>query len=141
MSDSTKTMIAATLDLLRPVMRFGLVGVAATVVHMVGFALFIEIFHIWAVAANVLAYCVAFLVSFTGHYGWSFREQTRSPDVPWRRSVVRFLAVSMFGLILNTAQVALIVDILGLHYWVAIASMVVVTTSAVFLLSRFWAFR
>ncbi|MGB0748446.1 MAG: GtrA family protein [Magnetospiraceae bacterium] len=124
-----------------PLAKFGLVGGVATLVHVGGYALFIEELAMRALLANFLAYSIAFGVGFTGHYLWSFRAQTKASAAGWRRAMVKYFIVSLVGLALNTIQVWLIVDIFTLHYGVSILAMVTVTPGAIFLMSRFWAFR
>ena len=74
-------------------LRFGLVGVLATTVH-IAVALSLVSGLAWALpAANVLAYGVALLVSYTGHSLWVFRHPLQ------RRRFLLFVLVNSVSLV------------------------------------------
>lgn len=117
-------------------LRFGLIGVLATLVHMaVGTAL---IRFGWpALLANVAAFCVAFLVSFSGHHRFSFAGHSATVTGALRR----FLVVALLGFLVNEGILA----VLTLGKLMGAAPALLVSTSiaalATFVLSRVWAFR
>ena len=55
-------------------LKFGFVGGIATLVHML---IGVTLVHSgWpALAANLVSFVIAFVVSFMGHYGFSFSNQ------------------------------------------------------------------
>ena len=95
-------------------------------------------------AANVAAFGVAVVVSFFGHFCWTFRSEPAGAAAALHRRMraafARFAVVALLGLALNSAAVVLTVDLLALPYPFAILLMVSVVPLAVFALSRFWAF-
>jgi putative flippase GtrA len=124
--------------------RFGLVGSAATAVHVVLFAVFFDALSMPSLQANLIAFTFAFFVSFFGHFHFTFRAgrvPEAEPRLTRRRAMARFLAVAMFGLLLNSAVVWLIVERLAWSYVYALILMATVVPVTVFALSRFWAFR
>ncbi len=125
---------------LRQGARFGWVGGLATFTHVLIFDFLVRYGELPALLANLIAFMVAFLLSFSGHYFWSFREQ-RGSDAPgpWR-SLYRYLAVALAGLLLNSLFVFLAVNALGYPHTVAIVFMVLVVPGFLFVLSKFWAF-
>ena len=78
--------------MLRQVFKFGLVGVLATLVHLlIGFLLLQAGWN--PLAANAVAFSVAFLVSFFGHLRYSFADQ----NVDTSTSLWKFVIVALIG--------------------------------------------
>ena len=117
-------------------LRFGLVGALATLVHMIiGFML---IHSGWqALTANAVAFVTAFLVSFMGHLGYSFADQeTGVLSSLWKFTIV--------GLIGFTCNEAILATLLAMQIFEGMVALIISTTCAAivtFILSRVWAFR
>lgn len=123
-------------------LKFGIVGVVATAVHA---SLFVSAVRIGVepVAANISAFCVAVVGSFVGHFHWTFRADPAASDVdPRQRSValLKFIAVALIGLGLNSAGVYVVAYALELDAAYAVLFMVFVVPPVVFILNRLWAF-
>jgi putative flippase GtrA len=118
--------------------RFGIVGAAATLVHVLVYAGLIELLGAAPLVANTLGFAVAVNLSFVGHRGWTFRDQEKGDA---GRSLLRFWIVALLGFALNTLIVWAITGPLGLAYGWAIPLMVGATPLATFTLSKAWAFR
>ncbi len=122
-------------DLHHQIVRFGMVGGAATATHfIVALALISMTVHpLWA---NAWAFLIAFQVSFFGHRGFTFRSRA----LPVATSVRRFAVTALCGFALSEMLLA------GLLRWtefsepsvLAIALATVATLT--FLMGRFWAF-
>jgi putative flippase GtrA len=120
----------------RQMLKFGMVGLFATCVHMViGFLL---IQSNWQpLVANMAAFGIAFLVSFVGHLGFSFADQ----DVSASSALWKFAIVALIGFGCNEALLVVLLsqdvfsDIIAL--WVSTGCAAILT----FILSRMWAFR
>ncbi|WP_295430421.1 GtrA family protein [uncultured Thiodictyon sp.] len=116
--------------------RFGVVGVIATLVHTAVAWCLVAVGGAGAFQANWLAFILAFCLSFTGHYHWTFRTRTH-----WRRALGRFFLVSVSAFALNNLMLAILL------WWdqVPAAAAVVVSALAIpvltFLASRLWAFQ
>lgn len=126
--------------ILLQVLKFGSVGLAATLTHVGLFVLAVETLGLAPLAANVAAFSVAVLVSFAGHFHWTFRPPPDEDRREWTGALARFIAVALFGLTLNSLLVYVTVNMLHLPYLVAAALMASVVPVFLFLLSRFWAF-
>lgn len=117
------------------ILRFSLVGGVATVIHLlVG----ITLIHAgWApLIANAAAFSIAFLVSFAGHFGYSFS----SDDNSLPRSFLRFMGVALAGFIANEIILA---GLLTRHILSPSATLIVSTGLVAlgsFILCRQWAF-
>ena len=113
------------------------VGSTAAVTHLTAVALVVEILHLKPLAANVIGFCVAFLVSFGGHARWTF------PISPKRYTAARtrFFVVACTGFVLNQAAYAEALHLFGPRtYLPALAAVLIGVAVATFLLSKLWAF-
>ena len=120
----------------KQMLRFGMVGVLATFVHLViGFLL---IHSNWEpLIANMLAFAVAFLVSFAGHLGFSFSDQdVSSSDALWK-----FAVVALVGFGCNETLLAVLMSFGFLSDTIALCVSTACAAILTFILSRTWAFR
>ena len=112
--------------------RFGLVGVAATLVHLM-----VSMVTLWLGAhiylANILGFLVAFGVSFVGHSRLTFPEGDRS-HWAW----ARFFLVALLGFGLNNF-VLWLSDGQGME-WLRLVVAVFIAPLGTFLLSALWVF-
>ncbi len=122
------------LSLTQPV-KFTLVGGAATLIHM-GTGISLISLGSPPLAANIWAFCTAFLISFIGHFYFSFKGHGK----PMRLAFPRFLAVALLGFGANEFLLFLLVksDFLppAVGLFLSTASVAIMT----FFLSRAWAF-
>lgn len=114
--------------------RFGLVGVAATVTYA-AMALIFERWGVPVLLGNALAYVTGFGVSYAGHRLWSFQS-----DAAHGRALPRFAAAQAIGLGLNTLIIATLMR-LGLPYILAMPAAVAAVPVAIYFISKYWVFR
>jgi len=122
--------------ILAQVLRFGLIGVLATLVHMVVGAGLIH-FGWAALVANVVAFGVAFVVSFSGHYVFSFAGHSATITGALRR----FMVVALLGFMVNETILATLTIGGVMNATPALLVSTSVAAAATFVLSRLWAFR
>jgi putative flippase GtrA len=122
--------------MLQQVVRFGFVGVIATLVHVtVGVTL---IHSGWqALWANALSFAIAFFVSFMGHFGYSFADQQGDITMAFKR----YAAVALCGFCLNEILLAGLLLYTLIPPMPALALTTLFSATLTFLLSRIWAFR
>ncbi len=120
--------------------RFGGVGLCSTATHVGVFSGLIELLAVTPVISNLVAFCVAVVVSFVGHFHWTFPGDA-GQGRPARAAFLRFGATAIFGLALNTLIVYLVDRVFGLPYLYAILGMVILVPPIVFVIAKFWAFR
>ncbi len=120
----------------RAPLRFALVGLAATAVHLITGITLIAL-GVAALLANLSAFLTAFGVSFIGHHFFSFAGH----GVGARQSVRRFAGVALIGFSINQSILAGLLRLIP--DWPAPALVVSTGTAAVatYLLSAYWAFR
>jgi putative flippase GtrA len=118
------------------VLRFGLTGVGATLVHITVVWLLISQAAVAPMLANFLAFCCAFVVSFCGNYFWTFA----TAKDPWQ-ALRRFFLIAVSGFLLNSALLLLIIT----KGWLKPELAAVVSAALVpvlsYLASRFWGFK
>ena len=115
--------------------RFGVVGIAAMTVHWSVVALVVPL-GIAPLIANVIAFTIAFNVSYIGHRNWTFASSSAHATTLWR-----FLSVSLTSFLLNEAMYWLLLRYTALDYRVALFVVLATVAALTFLLSRYWAFR
>jgi putative flippase GtrA len=116
--------------------RFGIVGIVATVVHIMVVWLLLTVTVLSPLVANTLAFLTAFGVSFSGHYRWTFG----APGNPGR-AMKRFLLISVSAFAMNTLLLAFLVR----GEWLSPVIAAIFSASGVplftFIASRFWGFQ
>ena len=116
--------------------RFIVVGTLAAATHFM--VVLVLVRFGWApLLANVIAFVIAFQVSYFGHRGWTFQSQ----QTQHRRAWPRFLAVASCGFTLNESLYYLLLRYSLLPYWLALAIVLILVAGLTFLSSRAWAFR
>ena len=122
--------------MLNQFLRFGFVGVLATLVHMLIGATLVH--SGWsALAANPVSFLIAFVVSFMGHYGFSFSDQENELATSLRR----FTLVACGGFVVNETLLAVLVWSTTLPQSASLILSTGVAAIITFFASRNWAFR
>lgn len=118
------------MALAHEIARFGLVGLVATAVHAAVAVSLVTFASLSPHVANVIAFAVAFSVSFVGHSKFTFRK-VGSP--------LRFLATVLIGFLANIlALEALLTASVPAHFAVGISTLA--APVVVFILSKLWVF-
>jgi putative flippase GtrA len=116
-------------------LRFGVVGVAATLVHLGTLRLGVERAGIPPAIANGIAFSTAVGVTYLGQALWVFHR--------FDHSLARFrrFAVSVLGgLLANVGIMAFAVQILGLHYLAGFVAALILVPAGTFVVNKFWVF-
>lgn len=120
--------------LLQRVVRFGITGCTATVIHIVVAYAWMQLERPSSSIANAVAYAVATVFTYLTHTLWSFSARLEAP------TLLKFLIVTAAGLALS-AGAAAYVEWLGYPYGYGIALVVVVIPPFNFLVHHFWTYR
>lgn len=118
------------------IFRFGIIGVAATVIHSGVVVSLVELGGLSPTPANLLAFGCALGASYVGHYYWTFRAIS-----PHATAFVRFAIAAATGLVLNYALFFAIVDMWRANYLIALCAVLVVVPAVTFTMNKLWAFR
>lgn len=115
--------------------RYVLVGIAATVVDYGSYYALTRYFFLTAQTANPIAYLLGHIASFAGHRTISFRSSGRPG-----RQYLRFLLVNFVGLAIS--QLTLVVLLrFGAHDLIAKAAAVATSGFFNYLANKFWTFK
>ncbi len=117
-------------------MRFGVIGVAATLTHAGIVLILVENGLIEPFWANFIAFMVALFVTYGGNHKWTFGLAGAH-----RRHFPRFLGAALLGLLLNQLIVYAIVEVLGWDYRISLALVVTAVPAITFTLNRLWVFQ
>lgn len=114
---------------------FALIGLAATLVHVVTALAARSGLHLQPLSANFAGYGCAVGFSYIGNARLTFGRPTRDAG-----QFSRFLLISLLGLGFNQAIVHLLVDRAGWPFWLALGPVVVLVPLLSFVLLKIWAF-
>lgn len=117
---------------------FCLIGAAAAAVHFCCLFILVHFIKLSPESANPIAFLFAFIISFCGHFQFTFRKSRQK----WLSSLWRWFFSSIVGFGLNQ-----LLFMLGLiwcgdqAYWWLWFIVTVLVTGITFILGKFWAFR
>ena len=107
-------------------------------VNLVLLYIFTDIFKIWYLFSSILAFCVAFFVSFFLQKYWTFRDRDQEKIY---RQMGLYLAVALTNLGLNTLLMYLSVDLFKIWYLLAQVFVTAVIAVESFLIYKFFIFN
>lgn len=123
------------LQLFNRAIRYGVVGVIGTFLHMGTLAVLVEQFHVDPVWSSVAGFCLALVTSYLLNFFWVFKS-SRSHHV----AAMRYVVVSLSGLGLSAGIMYAVVDVLNWWYgWGALGTVMLVPLSN-FTLNYLWTF-
>lgn len=122
--------------LLGEIIRFGVVGTCAAFVHMLVLFLVVHFDRINPLLANVVAFLVAFNVSYFGHRFITFRKKTL--NLP--KSMTKCFGVAVGGFVLNESLFYLFYQIFALPYLLAIFIVLLIVPMFTFLFSKYFVY-
>jgi len=114
--------------------RFAVSGAFVTAFHVVIAATLIGLLQVSPELANGTAFILASVLSYAINTLWSFSRPLHGI------TLVRFVAVSLFGLALTVA-ISGLAELYGLNYWLGIAGVVLAVPPVTFLLHKAWTYR
>jgi putative flippase GtrA len=117
--------------------RYGLTGalcVALNVAIVTVLTEFVGLHYLWSFA---VCFVTVTLVGFALNRWWTFRKFGGAPVQDLRRYVIVTLANMAVGIPLC----GFLVDVVGLHYWLAIVLISLAFVPLTFLLQRNWSFQ
>lgn len=119
-------------------MKFVVVGTLAAMVNLLLVAILVKAFSWRPLWANVIAFLLAYQVSFLGHYHWTFKQDHASKKLsPWSK----FFVVACFSFILNEGLYAILLHYFHIEYMLALFLVLIIVPPVTFVLGKFWAFR
>ena len=123
-------------ETLGQLMRFGVIGGLAAVTHYC-IAIYLTDHQVAAAWANLVAFIIAFWVSYFGHRYFSFDAS----DVSHQQTLPRFILVAVIGFILNESLLLLMLHFTKISIALGLPFIIVITAIFTFILSRQFAFN
>ena len=133
----TVATLARRLAQLPQPLQFVLVGGCAAATHLAVVALLVQATQMAPLVADVLAFLVAFVVSYNGHALLTFANARAHG---WA-VVARYFAVASLSFVANELLYAIALDWLHWPYLWSLAGVLLLVAVVTFALSKFWAFR
>ena len=118
--------------------QFGVVGAVGYVVNLAVFTVLTLILDVEHIPAAILAFCVAVSNNFLWNRVWTFRESAEGGHAGFQAT--RFFAVSLAGLAVNLAMLALLVDVLGASDIPSQAIAIAIAVPVNFIGNKLWTF-
>lgn len=124
--------------MIRRIAWFVFVGCAAAAVHLGTVVLLVSNLGWAPLAANVVAWLIAFCVSFSGHWHLTFPHS----GAPMVRAIRRFFSISLAGFAINESMYAVLLHFTGARWYAAVLFFVLLAVAVItYVLSSRWAFR
>ena len=131
--------------MLQSAVRFGIVGILAT---LIDFLLFAGL-HLWlgvlVILANTISYSTSIVTKYFMHRSWTFANRPRKP---MKTQFPQFALVSLSGLVLNDLLILLLAKPLGLLFGSSNAGSLMAKVCATgvilvwnFVINHFWIFN
>ena len=122
------------------------VGASAALVHFLILISVVNFTNISPAWANVVAFLLAFFVSFFGHFYLTFSQSsTNKAPQSWRHSLpilIKWFASSLLGFLANQSLFVLGLTWFGEGYYIVIWLIVTaIITVMTFALGKLWAFK
>lgn len=117
-------------------LRFIIVGVSALLTHWLVVILLVSAAGLPPLLANVIAFLVAFNVSYFGHRHLTFNASERSH----RQTLPRFATVAASSFLVNETLYWLLLNFTPLRYDLAMLLVLGTVAGMTYLLGKFWAF-
>lgn len=120
----------------KKIVKFCISGVLSAFVDLGILIVLVEIFNFNIIIANIISFSFAVMNSFAFNKLWTFRDGNKD----YFRQFIKFLLISLLGLLLNTIFMTLLIY---LNIWYVFAKIVVIVTVAFwnFSANNFWTFR
>lgn len=129
---------AVPLPLLKRLTRFSITGGSSTAVHFCTVMLLVASRLLTPIAANIIAFLIAFSVSYFGHSRWTFADFKNNSN---KRTLPKFFATAVFSFTLNESLFAYLIYVENMPYRIALLIVLASVSIVTFLISRYWAFR
>jgi putative flippase GtrA len=117
--------------------KFSIIGILAAMVHFIVLTSIVHFLHWHPLSANIIAFLVAYNVSYFGHKNWTFYQKEKSIG---HTSWIKFFIVASLSFCLHESFYGiylLVIPSYQLALFFTLASVPPIT----FVLSKFWAFN
>lgn len=117
--------------------RFGIIGVAAAIVHFSVVVSLVELYSLNPLIANFFAFLVSFQVSYAGHRYWTFR----GTQAQHRVALPKLLLLQSGGFVANEGLFYFFMQYMHLPYTAALILVLAILPLITFTFTKLWIFR
>lgn len=118
--------------------KFAVVGVINTLLHLAILYVLVEYFSIYYVLASFIAFLIAVTNSFILNTIWTFNTNIR---IDTKSKYIKFFVISSLALIINLSLLYLITEYLHIWYIASQISATFFSLLVNFLGNKFWTYR
>lgn len=118
------------------ILRYGVVGIIGTLMHVGLVVVFVEFFHIPPTVSTAAAFFFVLVTSYLLNRFWTF-EKSEGKHL---KDFIKYTLVSVSGLGLNVGIMYTTVDVLALWYIYGLVLVTLTVPVSNFLLNRYWVF-
>ncbi|MEH2470451.1 putative flippase GtrA [Nitrobacteraceae bacterium AZCC 2161] len=115
--------------------RFSMVGGLATGVYLLAALIAVEGLGVSPLIGATIGFCASFVVSFIGHFRFTFAVAGR-----YRDYVLKFAVSSVLSFLISTLAMWLATRILMIDYRIALIAIAIIIPICSYLVNRFWVF-
>lgn len=123
--------------MIKQISRFGIIGAIAAAVHFISVVAVVQYFNISPLIANIIAFLIAFNVSYFGHRYWTFDSGVNESQAMMRK----FFIVAVFSFGLNQFLFYVLLKFAHIYYPLALFVVLMAVPPLTFVLSKTWAFK
>lgn len=116
--------------------RYGVVGGFGTVIHLVIIFLFVEYFKLTPIVSSVAGFFIVLVVSYFLNRLWTFQANTKT-----KFQFIKYVIVSLIGLVINISIMYITIDILLWPYLLGAITMSFFVALTNFILNQVWTFN
>jgi putative flippase GtrA len=120
----------------RQALKYGLVGILGTFLHFASLFILVETFRVQPALSSALGFILVLITSYILNKFWTFQAST-----PGWKPLLKYITVSIIGLLLNTAIVYTTVYLLHWHYLIGQCLVVAAVPLTNFILNYYWTFQ
>lgn len=120
---------------------YATVGLSNTVVSYIFFELFRNVFGLGLEVSNFLGFSISVVNACYWSNKYVFKAEEGVKRTWWKTFIKTYIAYALFGLILHTALLKLLVEKFGISDWVAPIILIFIITPLNFIANKFWAYK
>jgi len=120
-----------------PFIKYSIVGVLGTAVDIGSLFVFVDYFGLGVILGSSLSFILAVVNNFILNKIWTFENKSKN----YRKLFIKFLIVSLVGLILTLLSMQILVFGFGIWYILAKAMTSIIVMAWNFLANKFWTFK
>lgn len=120
----------------KPFIKYAIVGVLGTAIDLGALYLLVEYARMDVILASVFSFLLAVVNNFILNKAWTFQNKSKN----YRKLFIKFLIVSLVGLLITVSCMHLFVNVANIWYIFAKAITSLIVLSWNFLGNKFWTF-